>query len=294
MSAPVIHKIIVKDGKYIVLPPWVEGGAGYGKLAHPDVYTPEGQQQYPVDTIYRDGFRTFVYTRFNTSLGAGVVSAGYCVESLGETKTLSDAVISGAAGAKTFIVNYGGACAENKHAGGFVGIKGSGGDMTTVGRCNSRMITGNTKQDGSNYVTFTIDGTLPIALTTTDDIVLSESPYSYVFCNDLEYVYNMCCGVLVATMVSGYYGWVQTGGPHNMVHMAGTYEGAANGSIPVYYVGGVAQCNTASNSTTPYGAYESASLQVIGYRYASSDIVGPGGTPTDDTVAMPVWLTIFN
>lgn len=63
----VIHSIVVKDGKYIVMPNYVYGedDAKWGNLAHPDPLGNDGvgdtQQQYPHGTKFVNGDRRFRY-----------------------------------------------------------------------------------------------------------------------------------------------------------------------------------------------------------------------------------------
>lgn len=68
----VIHSIVVKDGKYIVMPNYVYGedGAKWGNLAHPNPLANSGvgdpQQQYPHGTKFVNGDRRFRYVYIHT------------------------------------------------------------------------------------------------------------------------------------------------------------------------------------------------------------------------------------
>jgi len=61
----VIHSLVQRDGKYIVLPVWVSGDTKYGNLAHPNPLANSGvgdaAQQYPHGTKFVCGERTFYY-----------------------------------------------------------------------------------------------------------------------------------------------------------------------------------------------------------------------------------------
>ena len=104
----------------------------------------------------------------------------------------------------------------------------------------------------------------------------------------------MAVGVLLNTSAASTYLWLQTGGPTNCLHVVVSYEGDAKHCIPCYAHGGASQLCIAYNSTTTVNNVVYPALQVIGHRYATSDIGGPGGTPTDDTINQCIWLTILN
>ena len=76
----VIHSLVQKDGKYIVLPSWVSGDTKYGNLAHPNPLANSGvgdtQQQYPHGTKFVNGIRTFFYGKCGNVATAGYANLG--------------------------------------------------------------------------------------------------------------------------------------------------------------------------------------------------------------------------
>jgi len=292
-----VHKnadLRVVNGGTLYPPPW-EAGNAEGKIWSqgyklPDVYAIGTTQLYPTGTIYRYGIRTFAYTVLSS--GSTVVGAGYCPESTAELVDLSNLVVSGAAGSADVVITKAG-IAVNQYAGGFLGIKMGTGGLTTVGRYSSRQIISNTVADGSDNVTFTLDGTNVLALTTADDCVLCEHPYAEIR-TPATANYNMAVGVYINTVVVSNYVWVQTAGPHNMISMIATFEGSDANSVPCYAIAGVAQVSEggATGDATCNGI-EGTSLQCIGHVYASTDIGGPAGTPANITIAPTVWLNIL-
>lgn len=297
MTTIINHDLRVVNGGTLYMPPWEEGNDKWGNLELPDVYAIGTSQLYPTGTIYRKGMRTFIYTLtdalYHGSGGVGV-GAGYLMESAAEMEDLRDAVISGAAGANKIVVNMGAACVKNAYAGGFIGIIGQSAGITTVGGYMEYQIISNTVQDGSTYVTFTIDGTLPIALALGDHAVLTEHPYAMIRHPQKDLIYGGCVGVLLCTTVASSYLWLQTGGPHNLVHCGNTFEGQHGFHSPVYDCNGVANCSDITN-TTPDGVHDASNLQIIGFSFPSSWIGGYGaGSGVDNTVAIGVFLTIFN
>lgn len=76
----VIHSLVQKDGKYIVLPNWVSGDTKYGNLAHPNPLANTGvgdtQQGYPHGTKFVCGPRTFYYAKVGTVDASGKANIG--------------------------------------------------------------------------------------------------------------------------------------------------------------------------------------------------------------------------
>lgn len=294
------HDLRVVNGRTLYMPPWEADNDKWGNLALPDVYAIGTDQQYPTGTIYRLGMRTFIYTKtdptwFGGSGGAGI-GAGYLMESTSEVLCLTDKVISGVAGANTLVVDLVTTKAANAYAGGFIGIKMAAGGIGTVGRYSTYQIISSTVANVGNsyHSTITIDGTLVLTLTTTDDVVLAENPYAEVR-GPQTANYNMCVGALLCTTVASSYLWLQTGGPHNIMPQILAFEGASANEIVVYSLAGVPQVQGSGVSgSTTLSSIDVGNLQRIGYVYASSDIGGPGGTPANTTIAIPVFLTIFN
>ena len=205
------------NGQTIYMPPWEAGNTTtWGNLALPDVYESSSTQEWPTGTLFRKGIRTFAYTRLSS--GATVVGAGFCPESTAEYVSLTNVLVSGGAGENTVIITKAG-ITVNQYAGGFLGIKMGTGGISTVGRYSSRQIISNTVADGSDNVTFTLDGTNVLDHTTADDCVLAEHPYAEIR-TPATANYNMCVGVYIQTVVVSNYVWVQTAGPHTLHHLS--------------------------------------------------------------------------
>lgn len=278
------------------MPPWEEGNDKWGSLTIPDVYLKGTSQLYPTGTIFRKGLRTFIYTLTDAVFyagGAGHCIAGYLVESCSQRKTLANSIITAALGAFTIKVNYGGACAKDAYAGGFIGIvMGTGLTVSLEGACSSFQIISNTKQDGSNHVTFTLDGPLPALYPADSDVILTEHPYAKVR-SPQQNPFGMCVGVMINTHAGGKYLWVQTGGPCNMLHVNATFEGDEAYSIPFVVVGHTG--NRIYNVTTDTigGTSKAQCMQRIGHAYASN-LDAADGSPTVSAFAEAIWLDIFS
>lgn len=259
------HDLRCVNGGTIYMPKWAAANADleWGILAIPDVYTSTTAQLYPYGTIYREGLRTFVYTHLNSS--ATAKRAGYLVFTSATHKSLTNAIISGAAGASTLVVNYATSCAVNKYAGGYLGMKQTNDQ-------GSYYILSNTVQDVSNYVTFTLDNSSGWkgAQATTGDVVLCEDIYSDVNTYVTGGQYAGYVGALMdETMAAGEYGWVQTWGPHNMMSPDSTFEGDDTCQLDVFALRGAMQRNQTSTGNT-IATYGYGSLQRIGFSLAGS------------------------
>ncbi len=291
------HDLRVVNGGTLFMPPWEEGqdDAHWGSLDTPSVYTGSLTQKYPTGAIWRNGLRTFIYTLMDATYygsGGDAVGAGYLSESMGEYVNLSNNVITATAGDTSLIIERSGTTV-NQFAGGFLGIKNSTGGFATTGRYAFFQILSNTVADGStDYVTFELDGALAISYATTADCVVSAHPYALTKHNQTpNEVYGMTTGVFTHTTVASEYCWVQTGGPCNLINPWATFEGAETGCVPVYAIGGTCNTTTSKAASTVASGYEAAAYQCIGWSYPSTDI---SGTPTNNTVAIAVFLSIFN
>ncbi len=292
------HDLRVVNGGTLYMPPWEAGNAKWGNLAVPSIYLSSTTQSYPTATIYRHGLRTFVFTKTDPTYfgqkgtGDGSINAGYIAESASEMQIETNKVISGAAGANTLVIDMT-TVAVNAYAGGFIGIKMGVGDRQTAGRSSMYQIISNTVNDGSGHSTFTIDGALVIALTTADDVVITENPYAVVR-SPFTGPYGMAMGVYLQQSYASRYCWVQTGGPCNFIPINASYQGAATHEHVGYAVGGTFQTSEGGTDTSPGGTPVSTGMQRIGEQYASTNIGGPEGSPTDTTISPAIFLKIFN
>lgn len=96
----VIHSLVQKDGKYIVLPVWVSGDTKYGNLAHPNPHANSSvgdvQQGYPHGTKFVDGDRRFYYGYCYSVYEAN--KANYGMFNLNEQDTCNFSATAGVAG----------------------------------------------------------------------------------------------------------------------------------------------------------------------------------------------------
>lgn len=131
MSSKVLHKLINKDGRSIVLPAWKGGQVGITNLAIPDdIGDIDKDQKYPVGTKLLDGERVFYYAKASS---VGVSKTDYGVKN-GYRQHVAYATVAAAAaiGDKTLVIDVAdtdgvakdGAIAANELAGGFVVIFG--------------------------------------------------------------------------------------------------------------------------------------------------------------------------
>jgi len=294
------HDLRVVNGGTLYMPPWEAGNDKWGSLKTPSVYEATTLQGYPTGTIWRHGLRTFIYTQMDATYyhdpGETGLIAGYTVESCSEINTRTNLVISGVDGATELVIDLETAHDVNCYAGGFMGIIGSAGDRSTAGRVCGFQILSNTVADSDNdyEATFQIDGALPRALLTTDDVVLTEHPYAMVRIPDALGPYGMTVGVMLQTSAASKFIWVQTGGPCNIVLTGATLEGDAAYEVPVYAFNG--WMNKATGGSAQVMGINLVTVQRCGNSYANTNVGGPtsGGSLTADTVASAVWLDIFN
>lgn len=259
------------------MPKWYEGEKGWGNLALPDVYAIGAVQLYPRGTAYREAGRTFYYGKYSGT--STIKSAGYAVSTMATFKDLGNSVISGTVGGNTIVINYGGSCAKNKYAGGYLGVKGN--------NYRSWYIISNTVQDGSNYVTFTIDGTIPSAVATTDDVILMENPDAewrwYITSDNRPYV-----GVTTCSIVVSEYTWLQTWGVHMQCAVFDSFEGQDSNQFGVFIYHGSFQSVPTTTSGVVANSIVVGAVQQAGVFACGSD----PSSPSDLTIAYPVYLQL--
>lgn len=221
----VIHKIIVKDGRYIQLPPWVEGQEGYHNLSIPDLSIADTIQGYPLGTKFVDGDRTFKYSKFmgtmNPDLGAkntrpqAIAFATIAADALQYATT----VVIDVAGTDGRTGN--GAIAENELAGGYLVV------FDASNKAFTRQISANTATTGAGEMTLTLTTPIPLALIgDTDHGECMANPYSYLTPSTNSAHVVMGMAQLVYT--SGQFGWVQNWGPSWIAPQAAVGSGSNN------------------------------------------------------------------
>jgi len=295
MTTVINHDLRVVDGGTLYMPPWEEGNAQWGNLKRPSVYLGNTTQEYPTGTIYRHGLRTFIYTQMDATYygtGGGAIGAGWVGSNSGEYVNLPNLVVEATAGDTSIVLERAGTTV-NEFAGGFIGIKNSVGGWGTAGRFAYFQIISNTVADGDDYVTFELDGALVLSYVVgAADCVVAAHPYAVTrLSQDASADYSMSTGIFTHTTVASEYCWIQTGGPCMAVGVWGTFEGTDTGSLPVYAVGGNVQTTMVKTSSLIAAGYEAVAHQCIGWSYPSTNI---SGTPTNNSIAIAIFLTIFN
>jgi hypothetical protein len=281
MVQEVRQSIAQADGGAIYMPKWYRGEVGWGNLAHPNVYEAGVQGAWPRGTIYREGNRTFVYGKMDSTLGGAYNHAGYLPITYAIYKDIgSDGMQSGSAASRTVNVNYGGACVKDRYSGGILGFYG-----TFYG---NRYIVKQDLADGSFNMDLLLDREPQGTLATTDEILLQEHQYKTLRLYVTE-EYSVYMGVLCHDLIAvSEFNWLQTGGPHGMTFYWGTAEpdaGTAQVMVVAYH--GTTQVHPSRTASLAAGADEAGSLQVIGRRSTFIDTAGAmsGG--------QTIWLTIL-
>jgi len=279
MSKTINHDLRVVDGGTIYMPKWYQGEVGWGNLDLPDVYAASTTGAWPRGTIYREGNRTFVYGKMDSTLGGAYTHAGYVPITYATYKDMgSDGMQSGSAASNDVTVNYAEACAVDKYSGGILGFYG-----TYYG---NRFIVAQAVANTDYDMVLTLDQPMQGTMATTDEILLQEHQYKvmrlYITDEYAPYVGVLCHDLIAASE----YNWLQTGGPHGMTFYHSTAEGGDAGQMCVVAYHGTTQVHASRTASMAAGADEAGSLQVIGWRstYTTADM---GGGQT-------IWLTILN
>lgn len=279
MAIFVNHDIRSLDGGTIYMPKWYQGEDGWGNLALPDVYIAGTTQVYPRGTIYREGNRTFVYGKMDSTLGGAYTHAGYLPITYATYKDIgSDGMQSGSAATTACTVNYGEACAVDKYSGGILGFYG-----TFYG---NRYIVAQAVAGATYDMVLTLDQAMQGTMATTDEILLQEHQYKvmrlYVTEEYAPYVGVLCHDLIAVSE----YNWLQTGGPNGMTFYHSTAEGGDAGQMDVIAYHGTTQIHPSNAASLQITGKEAGSMQVIGWRgtYCTADMAG----------GQTIYLTILN
>lgn len=306
MANTINHDVRVVNGGTIYMPKFAEGLEEWGNLSFPNVYELGTSAGWPKGTIFRDGFKTFVYT-YRHAAYANPGSANYLsppgagLESGQIIKSLATAGIAGAEDAYTIQVDFGGACAVNKYAGGEICNL----DGTAPTLCQSRYIISNTVQDGDDYVTFTVDGPNLRAVNALDYYTIVEAPYDSCRCSSvLDSAvapngiadYSKCIGIVMVQQVLERYTWLQTGGPNASIRVFDSWEGDSPMNFPVYYTIGLSnRCKTqTAGGAKVADRWDPGACQCIGQMMGTSQSTNFETAPVNTAVSQSVWLTILN
>jgi len=217
--------IYVHDGRYLVLPAYVDAQEGYQNLALPDLSVANASQLYPLGTKYVDGDRVFRYAKF-----MGTVNPDFGVK---DTQPQSVAYATIAANAlqyaTTIVLDVAGtdgrggdgAITVDYLAGGYIVV------FDASSKAFTRQIKSNTVTTGAGEMTIVVTDPIPVALIEdTDHIECMASPYNYLTASTSNNyaVYGM--PQLVYT--SGQFGWIQTWGPTWIAPQAAVGSGSNN------------------------------------------------------------------
>lgn len=270
----IIHKLIVKDGRYIQLPPYVEGDGGYGNLAMPDLSVADSIQQYPFGTKYVDGDRVFKYSKFmgtmNPDLG--------CKDTQPQAVAYATVAADAAQYATTIVLDV--AATDGIAGNGVIAVNSLAGGYCVVFDASSkaftRQIASNTVTAGAAEMTITVTDPIPVALIgDTDHIELMANPYSYLTASTSN-AYGAFMGLPQLVYTSGQYGWVQNWGPTWVAPQAAVGAGANNRLCIFRHDGSIDELD--------YSDAYNANGQIAGYVMSHAQ-AGTQGAPF-------VWLTI--
>lgn len=209
----VLHKLLNKDGRYIVLPAWKGGQEGITNLEIPDIRDTDEVQKYPVGTKLIDGERVFYYAKASS---VGVSKTDYGVKNGYRQHVRYGAVTAVAvAGDKaiTITVNAGdgvlgdGDIAKDELAGGFVVVFNHDDDAFTC------RILENTATDGGGEMTLQLQDEIPVPLAIGDADHAECMAHWALGCEWNQDTEEPVVGVAHAKVTANYWFWLQTWGP---------------------------------------------------------------------------------
>lgn len=153
---------------------------------------------------YTSDGRIFRYARAGEALTAGLV-----LQAPGEHTNHQNLTPSAAAvGATSVTLTLGATAAtENLYAEGYLVV------TATAGNGIYYRIKGHPAADSSGSLTLQLSDPVKVAITASSKIDLVKNPYSKVVVFPYTGFTSAPIGVACIAMTSGYYGWIQTGGP---------------------------------------------------------------------------------
>jgi hypothetical protein len=247
----VIHKLVAKNGKYIVLPPWVGGQEGVGNLAHPDVYVADSIQKYPIGTKFVDGDRVFHYGyAYEEDAAATKANIGIFCSVVSNESVTMDAVVH-AAGSTELVIEDATATL-NQYAGGYF--------MPRTNPYSCFRILSNTATSGG-HVTLTLErGTLSALTASQGSNKLIANKYSRMGCSwaagrdDVSWL-----GVTLLDWAVSKWQWIQTWGPCAVVPYNEEIGATAGARQAVFHIDGSARLYVANYQIMGYGIPHSGS-----------------------------------
>ena len=277
MAKQIIHSLVAKDGKYIVMPPWKEAQQGWGNLAHPNPLLAGGdsQQQYPTNTKFVDFDRTFIYgycsTKSNAAVKSNTALFNYNTPintcTWGDTAgvagdTVCPFITSDLTGYTTVAVNY--------FAGGYL-MPRSANPYGSYRVVSNTVYNGGASTDGDE-TDFVIEspGLQAAVDASSAYCYISRNPYTSLIANWLggdTISYASAMGVSLIDPTASTYQWIQSWGP---VFMLGDEAGgkAANLRLAAFHYDGTLYAGAELDFTTT-SQYQMAGY-IIDYTYVAS------------------------
>lgn len=243
----VSHKIVVRDGKYLVLPPGM-GSQEMVNLALPDdIFTPDTSQKYPIGMKFVSGLRTYYYCKANGDVdpewGCYKPKKTNTVAVAPTQSTIVDSETGKYAGqvgsyevTVTIDTEIGtlttGVLAKDELAGGFIVI--GNGSSQHPQMCQIVSHPALTSAGGS--LTLRLDMKLGVAVTAaTTTIELMESPFYDVKADGSGGDYVTFIGQPACSASDGEFFWCQTWGPCWITSDGNTCDSARDRTL--VYVG---------------------------------------------------------
>ena len=237
MTTIVNHDIRSVNGKYIMMPPWKEGQAGWGNLSIPNTTLDGGDtaQQYPVNAKFVDFDRTHIYGYCN-SRGEASVKANIGLFNQNKLETVGFSATAGAVG-DTLVGVVGGDLDDNTSAA--ANIFAGGYFMPRTNPYSCYRVVKNTAYLSGRVATemdLTIeDGLTAIVAASVASCFLNRNPYTkmrHQWGGAAAYRLQVV-GVTLIDPTASTYQWVQTWGP---VHIPGNENpGSANSLQQAYF-----------------------------------------------------------
>ncbi len=253
------HKLIVQDGKYLVLPPGVGSQGDYDNLDIPETWATSTVQQYPLGTKFVDGDRVYRYCYANgdcdpewgaykakktNTCAVAPTQATAAAQALAYPgETLAAGVVGSKYVTVTIDTEIGilttGALSVNELAGGYVVI-GNGSSQHP----QMRLIVSHPALAATGSLTLKLDMPLLTAVTAASTYIeLMESPFYCIKADGSGGDYVTFIGIPACEASSGEYFWVQTWGVCWITSNSATCDSARDRTIVFVGNGSVESSN---------------------------------------------------
>jgi len=209
----VLHKLINKDGRCLVLPAWKGGQAGITNLEIPDIRETDAIQKYPVGTKLLDGERVFYYAKASAN---GIPKTDYGVKNgyrqhVRYGNVTAVAVVGDKAITITVHANDGiagdGDIAVNELAGGFVVVFNHDDDAFVC-----RILENTATEDGGD-ITLQLQDEIPVPLAIGAVDHAECMAHWALGCEWNTDTEEPVVGVAHAKVTANHWFWLQTWGP---------------------------------------------------------------------------------